>query len=97
MSISEDDLLDIEDVIDKCSPGPWYTSQSYDGTELIICKKFLSDVFVRFNSEEFVSEEQAYNYELMGMSREVIPKLIKEIRELNEEIKKLDQQILEMS
>jgi hypothetical protein len=97
MSLSEDDLLDIEDIIKDCSPGPWYDSTSYDGTQLIICKKFLSDIIAKYEDPKFCSQEQLSNFSLMAQSREIIPKLIKEIRELKEEVRSLEQQFLEMS
>ena len=88
----EDDMLDIEDIICTCSPGPWYGSLSYDGTEFVICKEFLHDVIVKYNSTE-MTEEQYSNLSLMAMSREYFPKLIQEIRRLKEQNKELKKDI----
>ena len=86
MRLSEEELLDIESLLKECSPGPWYPSVSSSGKELVICRQFLYDVIASNHSSEYFSEEQINNFWLMGESRELIPKLIKEIRDLQEEL-----------
>lgn len=89
--IIEDDILDLEDIIENCDEGPWYGSSSFDGKEYVICKDFpLYKVIARYKSDEVITKEQYNNLLLMEMCRESIPKLIKEIRDLqkeNEELK----------
>lgn len=88
MSLSEDDILDIEDIVKNCSPGPWYSSLSYSGKQLVICNQFFKDIVVCFDDKDFCSEEQVNNFLLMARSRELIPELIEEIRSLRKKLNK---------
>jgi hypothetical protein len=89
----EDDILDLEDIIKDCDPGPWYGSLSCDGKEFVICKEFLHDVIVSYTSDQVITKAQCNNLWLMSMSREYFPKLIEEIRRLKEENKELKNDI----